>query len=428
MVRRESTPRTPSPAPAKGRRSSPAAEQVPARPVGKQLPPRLGGSGRTARREGRSGGHKGPEGRLPPRVDRELFRQPSGRRASAGRVLAVGLLCFGIWTLFDANQLYHNALTSPFGTRRSVAIAILRPLAAVSNAIKFSGPVNAADSALGRNGATTSPTLPPPPPLPLVGRAPNDADSAGVAPRPHGGGSYVPPAAAVWPPPLRQPTPARPLVMLDIGDSIGEDLGYGLGDVFSNDPYVRVVQKGRIDTGLARPDVYNWPVALEEDIKRYHPGAVVVMLGANDEQSLEYGNGKAVSLGTARWLAIYKHRVSLLMDEATASGAHVIWVGLPPMAAPGVDSSFVARLNVWFEQLAAAHSGVTFVPSWKTLAGPRGGFVQYKDVNGRVQQIRYSDGVHLAPTGWDLLASTLLGPMTKAWHIDLHATPLYKVG
>jgi hypothetical protein len=61
------------------------------------------------------------------------------------------------------------------------------------------------------------------------------------------------------------------------------------------------------------------------------------------------------------------------------------------------------------------------------LAGPHGSFVQYKEVDGRVQQIRYSDGVHLAPTGWDLLASALLGPMQRAWHIELHARPLFKV-
>lgn len=365
--------------------------------------------------------------RRPPRVDRELFGQPSGSQASAGRVLAVGLLCFLIWTLFDANQLYHNALSSPFGTRRTVAVSLLRPIAAVTNAIGLSGPVNTADSALGRDAAGASPTLPTVPlPPGGIGRVANDTGPNGLSPRPHGGGRIILPPKPVWPPPLAQPTVAHPLVMLDIGDSIGEDLGYGLGDVFANDRYVRVLQKGKIDTGLARPDIYNWPAVLDEELKRYHPGAVVIMMGANDNQALSLPDGQAVSVGTKKWATIYRQRITLLMEEATSAGAHVIWVGLPPLSAPSVNSAFAERVNAMAKEIAATQSGVRYVPSWNVLAGPHGSFVQYKRLHGRVQQIRYSDGVHLAPTGWDLLASALLQPMSRAWHINLHARPLFK--
>lgn len=373
-------------------------------------------------------------GQPPDRVDRSVFGQPSGMRASAGRALAVGLVCFGLWTLFDAHQLYHNAMTSPFGTRRSVAMAILRPIAAVTDAVGLSGPVNTADSALGRNLSTTSPTLPPPPPPPAASgpRALADADSSGIAPKPHNNtgqviGTLPPIVAPIWPPPLRQPSRAHPLVLLDIGDSIGEDLGYGLGDVFANDPFVHVIQKGKIDTGLARPDTYNWPAALETDIHSFHPGAVVMMLGANDEQSLAQG-GRVIPLSSPLWDVYYSQRISLLLTEATDSGAHVLWVGLPPLNAPSVNSAFAKRVNALAKKLIAGRQGVTYVSSWSTLAGPKGSFAQYKKVDGSVQQIRYSDGVHLAPTGWDLLASALLAPMRQAWKINLHAAALMRVG
>ena len=80
------------------------------------------------------------------------------------------------------------------------------------------------------------------------------------------------------------------MTLLSIGDSIGEDLGYGLGDVFSTDSAVRVVQEGVEDTGLSRADYYNWPGALEVDLRRYHPKIVVVMMGANDAQAFYDGN------------------------------------------------------------------------------------------------------------------------------------------
>ncbi len=388
-------------------------------------------AGAEAREAVRRAGRPAGEPKNPPRVDREVFRRPSGRRASAGRVLAVGLLCFGLWTLFDANQLYHNALSAPFGTRRSVSLAILGPIADVTNALGLSGPVNAADSALGRNNQPSSAaTLPAVPVTPTGGglRAPNDAGPLGVAPHPHGRGKLPPPPRLVWPPPLPQPTRAHPLRLLDIGDSIGEDLGYGLGDVFSSDPYVRVIQRAKIDTGLARPDYYNWPAELESELRRYHPGAVVIMMGANDDQTLSLANGSGVSTSSPRWNRIYRRRIALMMAEVTASGAHLVWVGLPPVSSPAVNNAFVLRVNGLAKLLAAGRSGVTYVPSWKLLAGPHGTFTQYKTLNGGVQQIRYSDGVHLAPAGWDLLASYLLAPMERAWHIDLHARPLFKLG
>jgi uncharacterized protein len=371
-------------------------------------------------------------GEIGSRVDREQFAAPSGRRTSAGRAIAIGLLCFALWSLFDANQLYHNALTSPYGMRRSVALDILRPMAAVTNAIGLSGPVSAANSALGRNGPATSPTLPPLPPPPVeVVRPPTDTNMWGMSPRPHslkGQLLGTTPPKNVWPPPMAQPTTAHPLVMLDIGDSIGEDLGFGLGDVFSNDPYVRVLQKGQINTGLARPDYYNWPAQLEADLRQYHPGAVVIMMGANDDQALSVPRHPGVATDTPAWNDIYKHRISLLMEEATASGAHVIWVGLPPVQNSAVTPAFAQHVNAMAQQLASSISGVTYVSSWTTLGGSKGQFVQYKKIGGNILQIRYSDGVHLAPSGWDLLASSLLRPMRQAWDVNLHAAPLLKLG
>jgi len=368
-------------------------------------------------------------GKMAPRVDRSLSRPSSGRMTSAGRALAVGLLCFAIWTLFDANQLYHNALTSPVGTRRSVSMSILRPIAAVANALGLSGPVNAADSALGRDNNSSAP---PPlvPPAGAASRSLGDVDGFGMAPRPHTslvGASGPGSLTSTWPPPIPPPTRSHPLVLLDIGDSIGVDLGLGLGDVFVNDPYVRLLQKGVIDTGLARPDYFNWPAHLASYLRTYHPEAVVVMMGANDDQAMLSASGAAVEPGTAEWDRLYRARIRLVMQEAVDAGAHVLWVGLPPLAGTAVNSAFAIKVNAMAQQEASSISGVTYYSSWSVLAGPHGSFVQYKRIGGNVLQIRYSDGVHLAPSGYDLLASALLAPMERAWHVSLHAAPLLQL-
>jgi hypothetical protein len=55
-------------------------------------------------------------------------------------------------------------------------------------------------------------------------------------------------------PGLAQPTAAKPITILDVGDSLGEDLGLGLGYTLDTNPLVHVLQDAVGDTGLARPD------------------------------------------------------------------------------------------------------------------------------------------------------------------------------
>lgn len=341
-------------------------------------------------------------------------------------MIGVAAVCFSLWLVFDANQLYRSAEAGQLGARRTVAMTVLRPIAALTNALGLSGPVNAANSALGRCGAGAG-SVCGNPGGPLVLVPPVGVGALGLGPRPypHFGyqGHHVVPVAPLpqGPPPLVSPTAASPATVLSMGDSIGEDLGFGLADVFSTDPVVHVVQVGKENTGLARSDYYDWPATLQADLGKYHPQIVVVMIGANDAQSL-YNGGSYLSYGTSAWWRAYAARVALIMSEATSAGAHVLWVGLPPMG-PGssVPSGFVPRVNQVFAQQAATHPGALFYSSTKLLSAPKGGFTQYLNVGGSIVQVRYSDGVHLAPAGYDLLARSLLPVMQRAWYVNLHA-------
>ncbi|MGH9171743.1 MAG: hypothetical protein ACRD0Z_12870 [Acidimicrobiales bacterium] len=385
----------------------------------------------------------GPGERATPRrdaVDRvagEVFGRPSGVRASAGRILGVGLLCFAIWTLLDGNELYNSAVAGPLGARRTVAVAVLRPVAAVSNFLHLSGLVSWGETLVGHGDGAVGQTqshLP----VPAIPSSGDDVHRLldGATPFPHRPGQYVstpaPPVFSV--PPIAQPTAAHPLTILDIGDSVGTDLGFGLGDEFTGDHYVNVLQEGVDDTGLDRPDYWDWPGHLEQYLKRYHPGAVVIMMGANDDQNLNekgstasafcthFGPPCVVPIGTAAWTADYTARVKLLMEESLLAGAHVMWVGMPPMGGGNVTSAFCQKINAIAIAQAKSLPDVTYVSSWTVLGGSRGQFELYKKIAGKEQQIRASDGVHLDPYGWDLLAGYLVDPMERAWHVDLHVS------
>jgi uncharacterized protein len=220
------------------------------------------------------------------------------------------------------------------------------------------------------------------------------------------------------PPPLRQPTAAAPLTILEIGDSLGEDLGLGMGSVLGSDPLVRVVQDAVGDTSLARPDYYDWPLHLEEELQQYHPGAVVVMIGGNDGQDF-YNDGTFIGFGTEAWHTVFSERVAQIMDEATLAGAHVLWVGMPIMADPRFSAT-METLNSVFEQQAADHAGVTYFSSWSVFTDASGGYAaELPDSSGQEVLVRDPDGVHLAYGGMTRLATAIISPMESAWRIKI---------
>jgi lysophospholipase L1-like esterase len=349
-------------------------------------------------------------------------RRPRRSLASAGRCIGVGLVCFAVWLLFDANQLYRSAESSPLGARRTAAMIILRPIAAVTNALGISSLVNGADDALGRQngpGADSGPTNFNPTVPPAFDGVIGSFN--GILPAPHRIYGfrlphYVPPAP-VGPPPVPQPTAARPLVMVDIGDSLGEDLGFGLGDQFGSNSLVALHQQSVEDTGLARPDYYDWPAHLEQYLQKWHPKVVVAMFGGNDAQNFIQDN-KVVTFGSALWRVDYAERVAQIMDEVTASGAHLLWVGMPIMQDAGFARE-MEQLNAIYAAQAAKHPGVTYFSAWKLFSDSSGHYSAYLTTpSGQQIEARDPDGVHIAPAGWDYLAASLVRPMESAWHIS----------
>jgi hypothetical protein len=87
-------------------------------------------------------------------VDQEEARppEPTGpRRASARDVFVTILVCLSLWALLAAPLLERNAQAGPVGTRRSAALALLRPLMAISDTLLLSRATSSVERALGRD-------------------------------------------------------------------------------------------------------------------------------------------------------------------------------------------------------------------------------------------------------------------------------------
>jgi hypothetical protein len=326
-------------------------------------------------------------------------------------MLFIGLVCFGVWLLLDAPSLHNSAVVSPIGVRRTVSLDITGPIAAVSRGLGLSHVVGWTDEAFGRTpgggpalnapaiGGRTHPPHPLPPPKP---------------------GAPPPTTTSTTLPPLNtHPTAADPLRVLVLGDSIGIDLGQPLVNDLSNTGVVSATLDARVDTGLARPDYFNWPAELQIDLANDKPQLVVVMMGANDPQSLVNG-GTSTPYGSPQWNGEYGQRVGAFIDTATAAGAHVLWVGMPPMAGSQLNAEMQDVNAVVQQQIATRGDRATYLSSDPALADANGNFTAYlPSASGAEVNVRTPDGIHLAPGGGERLSQAVLASMRSTLKISL---------
>lgn len=348
----------------------------------------------------------------------DTLKRPRGH-TGAVRLFLVGLTCFGLWFVVDANQLYNNALSAPLGTRRTVSIDLLGPVVRAEHFVHLGAVVETADRILGRNAQLSTPSPVGPPvfdaapfnsvPVPLHQDAANtDFLQSALHAKPLNAPLPVLANDLV---PLYPPSAQHPLTVLSVGDSLGVDLGIGLGDAVGSNPYVHVIEVAKVNTGLADLSYYNWSNAIVDDLATYHPQVVVMLLGANDWQPFKASNGRQAFPGTPLWRQRYGARVATIMREVRASGAHLVWVGLPILGPQNPFSpSMGPTLNAVFRSEVRRHPGVEFFSTYRLFMDSTHQFSEYLvDGSGSLVMMRSSDGVHFTdPDGDDQLGSDLV--------------------
>jgi hypothetical protein len=339
-----------------------------------------------------------------------LPREAGEARASAhwSRVLFIGVSAFLLWLVLFAPTLQHNAQVSPVGTRRSVALDILRPIASVSRTLQLSRIVSATDEATGRTGNRLGNGVAEKVVLhhhaPPAGKSSKKGGTSGVT--------------TTTLPAFTHPTAAHPLRVLIVGDSLGIDMGGPLQNDLDNTGVVSASLDARESTGLTRPDYFNWPVQLQTDLRSTQPQVVVIMMGANDPQ--DFLGPPDIPYSSSQWNPMYAARVAAFMQLAQSGGATVIWVGMPPMQNPQLSSE-MSDINTIDQQQAALQSpAVDFISSWTVLGTPQGTYTPFiTNASGQVVNVRTPDGTHLTPAGGEVLSQTVINYMRGPLHFVL---------
>jgi uncharacterized protein len=252
-----------------------------------------------------------------------------------------------------------------------------------------------------------------------------------------------------------QAGPTTSIVVM--GDDMADWLGYGLEDVFSDTPEVRVVRKNKLNSGLlhydAKGDLDWWHVA-RDTLAQEKADYVVMMLGIGDRQGVrekdlakevdtrakdqqakdqaakdpqakeeaekkdgqkatkandtdENGTpsaqrakktGGPAEFRSEEWEKIYSRRIDDTIAALKSKGVPVIWVGLPPLRGAR-SSGDTAYLNELY-RARAERAGIKYVDVWDGFVDEAGKYSNYgPDFEGQVRRLRLSDGVFFTKAG-----------------------------
>jgi len=208
-----------------------------------------------------------------------------------------------------------------------------------------------------------------------------------------------------------QPPEERILV---IGDSLSIPLGKGLESYFSQLPGIHFKRLGRVSSGLARPDFFDWEKNVASLAASMKPSTVVIMIGTNDNQTMRREDGSSARFGTKAWSAEYERRMNRLFEllESRNPDVNIFWVGAPIMESEDLARD-VKAINAAIGELCEAKANCQFIDTWDVLADDKGRFADFLvDNTGERVRVRAGDGVHLSHSGARMLADRCLQALT----------------
>jgi hypothetical protein len=205
--------------------------------------------------------------------------------------------------------------------------------------------------------------------------------------------------------------------VLLIGDSLGNNLGYGMISQVTYKKDLILTRKAKASTGLSNPWFYNWHNNQAAFLKEYKPNLVIVFLGANDRQNYVI-NGVTQTFGTTSWKNTYRSNIKKLATAATKSGAYVLWVGMPIMK-PFNYAKGETLIDEQFALTVPKVPGATYLPTRAFTADAAGNYRQIANVNGKPMTIRGDDGIHFSSMGQNVIATYVINAINRIYNVKL---------
>jgi hypothetical protein len=142
-------------------------------------------------------------------------------------------------------------------------------------------------------------------------------------------------------------------------------------------------------------------------MRRFHPKAVVLFIGANEGYPMTTPSGGVVTCCGAPYIAEYARRIRAATETYLRHGDKaVIWLDIPFMRDPERNPSIAAVDSALYGGVAGLSDAT--VLDMAGIFTPGGVYRDYMTVDGRATRVRESDGVHLSPAGAAIAADAVI--------------------
>ena len=297
--------------------------------------------------------------------------------------------------LLNAPGIRKTANAQPVGLTRDLARLVAEPLYDVSHFLRIDQFRRALQSATGRSGD-------------------DDIDTA--LPGPITPPDTAPTTATTRPPAKRAFSPTTRMSVWVGGDSLAITPGQSFVAAVPGTEVVDVVGNavdGRVATGLARPELFNWPQHMLEVIAQDDPDVVVLTLGSNDDQTLTGDRGVG-PFGSEAWIDEYRRRVGGMMDTVTSDrGRALVWLGVPIMRNEERSETRYRVINDIVREEAAKRPGRVFYVDLYDRFTVDGGYADFVDG----VQVRTPDGIHFSRDGGNVVAQVVIDQLGRMYDL-----------
>ena len=220
----------------------------------------------------------------------------------------------------------------------------------------------------------------------------------------------------------KTPSNAR-LRIAVIGDSLAQDLWFGMRRVLIRHKDIEVVRFTKSASGLVRDDSYDWAKKLTSFVAEERFEIAVVLFGGNDRQGIRLG-GKRLPRFTKKWTVEYGRRVDAVIDLLKTRTQTIFWVGLPVVRSSSLERDY-KKLNVIYRSRAEAGS-IEFIDIWHLFRDDSGVYTSFgPDLRGTKRKLRMDDGNHFTAPGQARFAHEVVKIMRTK--VELSSTEQLKI-
>jgi hypothetical protein len=214
-------------------------------------------------------------------------------------------------------------------------------------------------------------------------------------------------------------SPQHPMSVWVGGDSLSITPGESFINLAPSTGVMNItanITDGHVATGLARPEVFNWPAHMQEIAAADNPDVYMLTIGSNDDQTLT-GDGGGEPFGTQSWQDEYRRRVGGMMDQMTGDGKHVLfWVGIPiTRNVPRSEQHYRLMNDIYRTEAEKRPGKVVYIDIYDMFRGPDGGYADYLGIGGI--QVRTPDGLHFTRAGGDMIANKVIKAMQDTFDL-----------